>query len=76
MRTVVLSMMLLVFVMGLGFTTAGHLSKKHDADPWSEVDNHVRSSKHECEGDPWSELNKGEASQKEIRAVEWAEDNV
>lgn len=61
MKSFVAWAMLLAFVMGLGYANFGHLSKHCDENPWEET------RQKPC---------KSEASQKEIRAVNWEEGNV
>ena len=76
MTSLVAVVMLLAFLMGLGYTTPGHLSKKCDGDPWEELFyKSAKVSQDNCEVDPWGrELNKDRTLQKKYEVAPWDEE--
>ena len=58
MKSFVVAIMLLSFLMGSGYTILGHSSKKCDEHPWEEVlHKSARVSQDKCGEDPWSDAN-------------------
>lgn len=51
MKGFVVAVMLLAFLIGLGYTTSGRLSKKYNEDPWAES----KVSQDKDLDDPWSD---------------------
>lgn len=75
MASLVTLVMLLAFLMGLGYTPPDRVSKKCAEDPWSEsLNKSAKVSQDKCEADPWEGLYKSQASQKKYQAVVWLDD--
>ena len=74
MASLVTLVMLLAFLMGLGYTPADHLSKKYNEDPWNvTLNKSAKVSQDKCEIDPWNQsLNKSaQVSQKKYNEDPW-----
>ena len=76
MASLVTLVMLLDFLMGLGYTPLDRVSKKDAADPWNvTLNKSAIVSQNKCSEDPWSHLNESGASQKKYQAIVWADDD-
>jgi len=78
MASLVTLVMLLAFLMGLGYTPPDRLSKKDAADPWNVTLNKSAKISHDKWGaDPWNQsLSKSaQISQKRCNADPWSELN-
>jgi hypothetical protein len=72
MASLVTLVMLLAFLIGLGYIPPGRLSEKYAADPWNvTLNKSAKVSQDKCNADPWSESNKSGASQKKYQEVAW-----
>jgi hypothetical protein len=73
MKSFVAAVMLLAFLMGLGYVPSNYMSKKCAKDPWGETFyKSAKVSNNNCAADPWERaLNKSQASQKKYQATEW-----
>ena len=77
MASLVTLVMLLAFLMGLGYTPLDRLSKKYNEDPWSpSLNKSAQISQNKCNADPWEQGNKSRASQNKYQAIQWLEDNI
>jgi hypothetical protein len=55
MKSFVTALMLLAFLMGIGYTTSGHSSKKYPGHPWEEWYKSPNLSPDKNLVDPWED---------------------